>query len=87
MPSGPESGSSFCKCSPQKKARERLIWDSGRALLAEGVMESRSFAQMKDVGCCLVEPLWLALMSRAEESGVVIHLCSLWERMIATTRS
>ena len=41
--------------------------DSDRVLSGEDAMESTSFAQMKEVGCCLVDPLWLALMSKAEE--------------------
>ncbi len=87
MPSGPESGSSGWRCWLQKKASGRVRGGLGRALLGEGVMESTSFALMNDVGCCWVDPLWLALMKRAEESTAVIHCCSLWDRIIATTRS
>lgn len=87
MPSGPVSGSSGCRCSPQKKARGRVSCGLSSVVLGEGLIESTSFALIKDVGCCLVDPSWLALMKRAEESVLVIHSCSLCERMIATTRS
>ena len=87
MPSGPESGSSDCRCSPQKKARGRVNCGFCWVVLGKGVTESTSFALMKDVGCCRVDTLWLALMKRADESVLVIHFCSLGERMIATTRS
>lgn len=57
MPSGPESGSSGCRCSPQKKARGRISCGLGSEVFGEGVIESTSFALMKDVGFRRVEPV------------------------------
>lgn len=52
MPSGPVSGSSGCRCSPQKKARGRVSCGLGSVVFGVGVIESTSFALMKDVGFC-----------------------------------
>ena len=89
MPSGPVSGSEESRCSLQKEARGmvRLGFGGLAVLVRAGWRESTSLALMKDVGFWRVEPLWLALMKRAEESVVVIQFWSLGERMIATTRS
>ena len=56
-------------------------------LLGDGVIESMSFALMKDAGFWWVDPWWLALVKRADESVLVIQFWSLCERMIATARS
>lgn len=52
MPSGPVSGSSGCRCSPQKKARGRVSCGLGSVVFGVGVIELTSFALMKDVGFC-----------------------------------
>lgn len=57
MPSGPVSGSSGCRCSPQKKARGRVSCGLGSEVSGEGVVESTSFALMKDVGLCREDPV------------------------------
>lgn len=57
MPSGPVSGSSGCRCSPQKKARGRVSCGLNSVVFELGVSESTSFALMKDMGFCRVDPV------------------------------